>query len=85
MRTEINFNKRLGILGRAAITFPGGSGPAPFESTKSLSFDGIDKYVGIGSLDYSNVFWGGDDNFSFGNGCLIRLQSLSTHPLFVLR
>jgi len=49
MRTEINFNKRLGILGRAAITFPGGSGPAPFESTKSLSFDGTDEYVNLGN------------------------------------
>lgn len=58
MRTEINFNKRLGILGRAAITFPGGSGPAPFESTKSLSFDGVDEYVEVADAD----------NLSFGNG-----------------
>lgn len=66
MPTNINLGKKLGIPGQTNIQLP--SGPVGDFSTKSLSFDGKDNYVSIGRVDYSEVFFNGDDEFSFGDG-----------------
>jgi hypothetical protein len=54
MPTNINFDKKLGFINGTSVVLPSGPGPAPFESTKSLFFDGVDEHIET-STTYSEL------------------------------